>query len=326
MSDSQDIISNSKLRAYLELLRLPNVFTAMADVLMGFLLTHATMEPTSAAALLLAASSCLYLAGMVLNDVFDYDIDRVERPKRPLPSRRISLATARTFGYSLWAAGILFGWGAGAVLGEWTSGTIVSLLALAVMLYDRWLKHTPLGPIAMGSCRSLNVLLGMSAGRLPWSTAHWIVALGLGTYIAGVTWFARTEARRSSRPQLIAALLVICSGLALLALSPHWAAPLQFAPLGLDAIEVEGFRYAVGMGNSWYLLWILLGLSIGYRCVWAISHPVPVRVQMAIKHALTSLIVLDAAVAFAAHGLPAAVTILILLLPMTFIGRWIYST
>jgi hypothetical protein len=51
-----------------------------------------------------------------------------------------------------------------------------------------------------------------------------------------------------------------------------------------------------------------------------------VRVQMAIKHALTSLIVLDAVVAFAAHGVPAAVTILILLLPMTFIGRWIYST
>ena len=325
MSDSKTAISDSKLRAYLELLRLPNVFTAMADVLMGFLLTHATLKPTSAAVLLLAASSCLYLAGMVLNDVFDYDIDRVERPKRPLPSRRIPLATARTFGYSLWAAGILFGWGAGAVLGEWQSGTVVSLLALAVLLYDGWLKHTPLGPVAMGSCRFLNVLLGMSAGRLPWSSAHWIVALGLGTYIAGVTWFARTEARRSSRPQLIAAFLVICGGLALLASFPLWATPTQHIPLGFDA-PVERFSYAAGMGNGWYLLWILLGLSIGYRCVWAISHPVPVRVQMAIKHALTSLIVLDAVIAFAAHGVPAAVTILILLLPMTFIGRWIYST
>ena len=44
MSDSPTAGSNSKLRAYLELLRLPNVFTAIADVLMGFLLTHASIE------------------------------------------------------------------------------------------------------------------------------------------------------------------------------------------------------------------------------------------------------------------------------------------
>ena len=29
---------------------------------------------------------------MVLNDVFDYDIDRAERPKRPLPSGRVPRA------------------------------------------------------------------------------------------------------------------------------------------------------------------------------------------------------------------------------------------
>ena len=107
---------------------------------------------------------------------------------------------------------------------------------------------------------------------------------------------------------------------------PRWATPLEFIPLGLEAVEVGGFRYAVGMGNSWYVLWGLLALSIGYRCVWAIKHPVPIRVQIAIKHALVSLIVLDAVVAFAAHGLAAALTIVILLVPMTFLGRWIYST
>ena len=279
MSDFKTANSDSKLRAYLELLRLPNVFTAMADVLMGFLLTSSTLELMPAAALLLAASSCLYLAGMVLNDVFDYDIDRVERPKRPLPSRRIPLATARTFGYSLWALGILFGWGAGAALGEWTSGTIVSLLALAVLLYDRWLKHTPLGPIAMGSCRFLNVLLGMSAGRLPWSTAHWIVALGLGTYIVGVTWFARTEARRSSRPQLIAALLVICGGLGLLASFPSWASPTQFVPLGLDAPEVGGSV----MPPAWGTAGICCGFCWAYRLATVACGPFRTRCRCACR-------------------------------------------
>ena len=54
----------------------------------------------------------------------------------------------------------------------------------------------------MGGCRLLNVLLGASTG-LPllgeWNVVgfgvpHLIVAGGIGLYIAGVTWFARTEA------------------------------------------------------------------------------------------------------------------------------------
>ena len=32
--------------AYLELIRLPNVFTSMADVVMGFLFTHAVLGPS----------------------------------------------------------------------------------------------------------------------------------------------------------------------------------------------------------------------------------------------------------------------------------------
>ena len=33
------------MRAYLQLFRLPNVFTAVADILLGFLFTHAWLEP-----------------------------------------------------------------------------------------------------------------------------------------------------------------------------------------------------------------------------------------------------------------------------------------
>ena len=41
--------------------------------------------------LLAAASALLYSAGMVLNDVFDVELDRQEQPYRPLPSGRIPL-------------------------------------------------------------------------------------------------------------------------------------------------------------------------------------------------------------------------------------------
>ena len=98
-----------------------------------------------------AASALLYLAGLVLNDVFDLEIDRHERPERPLPSGRISLAAARRLGWRLLWLGVLVGTGAGLFLGHLRPGTIAALLAACILLYDAWLKRTFLGPLAMGA-------------------------------------------------------------------------------------------------------------------------------------------------------------------------------
>ena len=76
----------SRVRAYLQLFRLPNVFTAMADIAMGLLVTYGDQTTPAAPVLLLLASSLIYTAGMVLNDVYDYEVDVQERPHRPLPS------------------------------------------------------------------------------------------------------------------------------------------------------------------------------------------------------------------------------------------------
>src|SRR4051812_37355398 len=102
--------NNSRLLAYLQLFRLPNVFTAIADVAMGFFLTQPVQsEPWLVFALLVAASSLLYTAGMVLNDVYDMGLDAIERPARPLPSGRIDWAHARRLGYRLLIAGVVCG-------------------------------------------------------------------------------------------------------------------------------------------------------------------------------------------------------------------------
>src|SRR5262249_13418120 len=95
----------SRLLVWLRLMRLPNVFTAMADIAMGFLFTHETLEPISTFGLLLLSSSCLYTAGMVLNDVFDVEQDRRERPQRPIPSGRIDYHSATVLGTSLLTLG-----------------------------------------------------------------------------------------------------------------------------------------------------------------------------------------------------------------------------
>lgn len=306
--------SGGKLRAYLELFRLPNVFTALADVMMGFLIVRGGLEPVGAFLMLAAASAFLYIAGMVLNDVYDVEVDARERPFRPIPSGRISLVWARMLGYEFLVIGAGLGWLAALAGGSLRSGVVATALAVCVWLYDRVLKKTFLGPLAMGACRFLNVLLGMSAAVAPWDAGHWTIAAGIGLYIVGVTWFARTEARESSRFALALATAVMMAGIGMLAWFP----------------SVAEWPIRVPEGR-WSFFWTMIAVLIGWRCVRAVITPTPSLVQTAVKQCILSLIMLDAAVTFAVlgstgPGLPWAVVILLLLLPTMFLGRWIYST
>ncbi|HVX13448.1 MAG TPA: UbiA family prenyltransferase [Pirellulales bacterium] len=310
--------SPSRVRAFLELLRFPNVFTALADVAMGFLFTHLTAQPAGSFVLLAVASVCLYLAGMVLNDYFDRDVDFEERPARPIPSGRISASFARVLGFGLLVAGVAAGWTAGMLEATARSGIVATLLAACVVSYDALLKRTPLGPLAMGSCRMLNVLMGMSGGAGPFVAIHWVVALGVGIYIAGVTWFARTEATESHRAPLAAALLVMLAGIAVLAWYPQWAAD--------DVPEFSRPIYALRTGDRWYWFWGLMAVMVGWRGLRAVIDPLPVYVQGAVKQCLISLIVLDAAVCMGVRGAFYAACIVALVVPTMFLGRWIYST
>ena len=142
----------------------------MADVTMGFLFTHAAFGQGDAwvFAVLLAASSALYGSGVVLNDVFDVEIDSRERPHRPLPSGRISLASARWLGWELLLTGTALAWLAAFLADDFRPGIVGTLLAGCVVLYNAVVKRTFLGPVAMGGCRGLNVLLGMSVAAGPW--------------------------------------------------------------------------------------------------------------------------------------------------------------
>ncbi len=315
LRDAPSTASPGRLKTYLQLVRIPNVFTALADVTMGYLLTHESLAPWSVFAALAVASACLYMAGIVLNDVFDADVDARERPERPIPSGRVSLRRARWLGIELLAIGVASGWLASALSGQVACGVVATLLAIAVVAYDAVLKRTSLGPLAMGSCRFLNVLLGASAAAAMWHQVHWSVAAGLGTYIAGVTWFARGEAEVSRRPQLVFALMVMLAGMALLAALPGFADE-QLA-------EVSRWRLST---TSWVLLIGLLGANIGWRCLQAILDPVPAKVQTAVKLSILSLIVLDGAVTLAVREPVWAVGVLALLVPAALLGTVIYST
>jgi 4-hydroxybenzoate polyprenyltransferase len=309
---SRPLLAPIPWRAYAQLVRLPNVFTAIADICLGWLAASAMGTPWSrwpSFLLLAAASGLLYSAGMVWNDYFDIEQDRRERPLRPLPSGRIARHSAAWLGAAFLAGGVLFAAlaGLGPEAFSWTPLSMAGFLVGAILLYDAWLKRTWAGPIAMGSCRFLNVLLGLSLVKegLPWAGRVYLAGV-VGLYIIGVTWFARTEARTSNK-----AALTMATGTMLCALVLAVAVPVVLETAATSAF----FPY----------LLVGLGFFIGIPAGHAISEPAPLRVQTAVKRALVGLVVLDAVLATAVAG-AVGLLILGLIIPTLYLGRWIYLT
>jgi 4-hydroxybenzoate polyprenyltransferase len=304
----------SRARAYAQLVRLPNVFTAPADVLLGLFAVSGRVEdglpsplwPRATA--LVAASVCLYAGGMVFNDVFDVAQDIRERPHRPLPSGRIGRSQAVCLGGVLLLAGWLLALAAGWREGGLASApsAVAAVLVGVILFYDGWLKKTWAGPLGMGACRFLNVLLGLSPGwhGLDWWALH--MAAVVGVYIVGVTWFARTEAGMSRRSALRSAAAVMIGALVLALALPAWF------PLGTTSP-----LYVFLLAGLWFILAGPVRAAIEART--------PLAVQGAVKRAILGLVFLDATLATALAG-PAGLTILLLLVPAMYLGRWIYST
>lgn len=303
----------SRARNYAQLVRLPNLPTALADICLGALATGALPGRWLPFLLLLPASGCLYCGGMVWNDFFDVEQDRVERPDRPIPSGRVSRREAGLFGAGLLAAGVFLALLAGlsqALVADAASrlpAVLACLLVGCIFLYDGWLKRTPMGPVAMGSCRALNVLLGVAAaGSLKPPGLHLAAVVGL--YIVGVTWFARTEARTSNRSALKGAAGVMLAALLL-------AIPLPVT----GAATSSSFLFP-------YLL-VGLGFAVGLPVSTAVADPSPANVQAAVKRAIFALILLDSVLATSCAG-TTGLLILLLLTPSLYLSRrrWLYAT
>jgi 4-hydroxybenzoate polyprenyltransferase len=312
----------SRWLPYAQLTRIPNVFTAWADIALAALVTGSLPWEAVPFFFLLLSSGCLYCGGMVWNDYFDFEQDLKERPFRPLPSYRVGVGTAARLGWGLFAAGVFFAALAGIGLDGWTPTSLILALVLvgAIFAYDGWLKRNFLGPISMGLCRFLNVLLGLSvaADGIPWWGV--VLALVVGVYITGVTWFARREARVSKQLELAAAALVMLTAL-LLALF----LPVVATPLARGAGNVFAFVFGeLGHVLFPYLL-VAFGFYVGLPAWLAIRTQGPRQVQAAVKRAVLGLIVLDAVLASALAG-TVGLLLLALLPPALYLGKWVYST
>jgi 4-hydroxybenzoate polyprenyltransferase len=312
-----------RFRPYLQLIRLPAVPTALADIFLAALAMRALPERWFTFLLLCLTSACLYSGGMIFNDFFDVEQDRRERPHRPIPSGHVTRRMAGFLGTVMLAAGVLFSilaWLSNRESATVWTIVLAVLLVGAILLYDGPLKRTPVGPAAMGLCRFLNVLLGLTvAGQIQsWGV---YLALVVGLYVAGVTWFARTEARTSSQTALLGA-----AGVMLVALLLTLPVPvLPRNPNTLPAVT-SSFAQNLGLVLFPYLV-VALGFVIGLPLAKAITGPTPRHVQAAVKRALLGLVILDAVLATALAG-AFGLLVLLLVVPILLLGRWrwLYAT
>jgi len=280
------------LTSVLQLIRLPNVFTAPSDVAMGMAVSGVAFTPAYAA--LLLASACAYAGGMALNDACDAPLDAHERPERPIPSGRISRATA----FGLAAVLLMLGVGLAATAG-WRPFLVSLLLVAAIVLYDAVAKGTAAGPLVMASCRALNVGVGISLGVLAWAAVG--AATVVFTYVLVLTLVSRFE--------VMTAPVTLVRG-----------AAVAFAVLLAAAIAL--FVLGWGPGGAVGVVFVaLLVLWIGPPLRAAIAEPVPKRIIGVIKATVLGIILVDAAFTSAAWGLVAGGLVGALFIPAYVLGR-----
>ena len=317
-------------------MRVGNVFTAWADVLAAALICGFPFSGHLLTVLLIAGcSSCLYLGGMVLNDIADLERDRVLRPARPLPAGLVSLPTARLLAVLLFVGGLVCGWLAGA-----TPGILATVLLLAVVAYDLLLKRTALGPATMGLCRCLNFCLGLAvfphALWLPTDLSVPLVgrvgtmaAVGLGLYTMSVTRFARREDVGGGRIELATAILgmnlgLLMAGFAALALRTAQAHQPVTGPWPWFPYHVELLQH--GEQPMRFLWWIVLIGWVNGVTLPAVLHPSPQRIQAAVRWLLVGIVLYDAAVTGFVRGPLVALWLLPLAALPAILSRWIPAT
>lgn len=285
----------------MQLIRPSNVLTAISDVLAGVALGCFFLQeslPTYSTLLCISvASMFLYVGGIVFNDVFDADLDKVERPERPIPSGRISKPAATILGITAFFIGCVLAY----FINLKTFYIAIAIVVMCFVYNAKAKHHFVLGPIIMGSCRGLNLLLGISV--LPLALSSWYIILVPIVYIAAVTNISRGEVYgNNKRAMLVSIALYSCVILTLLYftfLSEHYFAlvfiflfmlmigmPLMKAMKSLDGKDVRkavkyGVLALILMNACWIAICGFWGLAL------LVCAILPLSIVLAKKYAVT---------------------------------------
>jgi 4-hydroxybenzoate polyprenyltransferase len=309
-------MSRIHIKPYLQLVRLPNLPTAAADSLAGALIAGVAVSDVSRWLPCCLASVLLYAGGMVQNDLADIEVDRRERPDRPLPSGRACPRAAGMLASTLTVLGIAASFGAGV-----RTGLLGTALALTILAYNFALKSTWLGPLAMGACRGLNLTLGLALAANFVSPLGPLLAIAYGAFVVGITCISRSEAAGGrSRATVLGWLIQNAAMLALMFLA--------LQPTSLHRPETPGTPVVPPLELPLVgpLALLIVTIVVNRVSSRALLDPTPARLQKAVKTGVLSLVWIDFGLAAAADGPIPALAVLALWPPSFLLARWLYST
>lgn len=286
-----------KTLALLRLMRPANIITAISDILAGIAISGYFGGAYSLYPILLLviATTGLYGGGVVFNDVFDAELDSIERPERPIPSGIVTKNEAAMLGAVLLFAAVV----AAAFVhpGFFTAPVLLAVVtAASALIYDRWGKHHALlGPLNMGLCRGVNLLLGISI--VPAAVLQlWYLGFVPIIYIAAITMISRGEVHGGKRSTLYGGAILYATVTAAV----------------LSIAIMHGTRQLAWVCLALFLAMVLPPL---FR---AIRQPVGPRIGKAVKAGVIGLILMNASWA-AAFGFPYIAVIIIILLPVSLL-------
>ncbi|HKG41779.1 MAG TPA: UbiA family prenyltransferase [Nitrososphaeraceae archaeon] len=303
-------------RQYITLVRLPNIFTAVSNILPGYciIVTAISFSFTNANLLYLAGlmvtSSLLYMTGIVLNDYFDIEIDKKERPTRPLPSGNVSKRKALIIAISSTIAANVI-----SLAISWMSFVFALILTAIIIAYDSRLKHkTITGPITMSLARFVNVILGASPAfpMLLLSresiTMLLFIATTLFIYILSISILSKKEVSgKVTRLNIIfsfAIVFVVITSISIAGLIGIFQT-VVFVNLALFSAVMIITLISILRGHA----------SLG-----------PVYIQNSIRNMIISIIILDSAFVSGIIGLQYGLATLLLTIPSILLARKLYTT
>ncbi|WP_299522945.1 UbiA family prenyltransferase [uncultured Methanobrevibacter sp.] len=136
------------MNPYVEIIRPGNVIMAIIAVVLVAILKKSIDIP-----IILAMLSVFFAmsGGNVINDYFDYKIDLINKPQRPIPSGRISLNKAKKYAEFLFIIAAIIGFIISYLVNTWIPCAIVLFADIILYLYAYKLKSTPLiGNLTVG--------------------------------------------------------------------------------------------------------------------------------------------------------------------------------
>jgi hypothetical protein len=292
-------------RDYLILVRLPNLFTLPSNILVGFVIVSALTQTTYVQVLLLVTISILhYCVGIILNDLCDFNIDKKERPYRPLPSgkisRKIAIALVTIFSFLALTLSLMVG----------IPTLVISSILFAIIFgYDKYLKNTWAGPFTIASARVTNIMLGVSVNINSASSNPQFVILTFVltitlVYVSLIGYMSRFEIHGFSNNVKLfltpAVIAMIISSIILFTLTGF-------------------FKY-----DS--LVILALFSFIMFVTFHKIHKKDSLGIQQIIQNMILSIIVLDSTFLSGIRGIEIGLIVLVLLAPMLVFAKKMYMT